>query len=122
MVLAGLARQRFGGDSRVAQQLVSTNPVISLQILSNTALVAHFQPATSPLLVVQSGGTGDGWVSNRFGFTLLGEKGKRYGVETSPDFTNWTPVANLLASNTVSRLIVRPIGNRARFYRAVSFE
>ena len=119
--LSAIPRPNFK-FSNWAGDLVPTNPIITLQMLTNTTLVAHFEPTTSPLLVIQSTGTGDGWVSNRFGFTLLGEKGKRYAVETSPDFTNWTPVTNLFASNTVSRLIDRPTGNRARFYRAVSFE
>src|SRR5882672_733431 len=55
--------------------------------------------------------------NNQFQFSLTGESGVSYVIESSPDLVNWASVATN-SDSSISRLIGVDAPNSARFYRA----
>ena len=98
--------------------ITSIDPNISVKIRTNTTLVTNFRPVTLPALVVRPPAWGDGVFSNGFGFSLLGEVGKRYRIDFSPDLTNWLLFSEATATSSITPLRGLSISDhRQRFYR-----
>jgi len=98
--------------------VVSTNPVITINMVTNTTLTALFRPLFTPVLLVRPE-NGDGVLANRFGFTLLGEVGQRYQIERSPDLAHWTLFAQIAALTNLTQVSDTTISNRPyQYYRA----
>src|SRR5436309_9261589 len=58
------------------------------------------------------------WMGNQVQFTLTGESGVSYVVESSADLQTWAPVVTNSAVG-ITRVITTDAPSGARFYRAV---
>ena len=99
--------------------VTGTNRSIQVAMTTNLTVTAHFRAVLTPQLIVQPPASGDGIAANRFHFTLLGEVGRHYLVEFSPDLQNWSLATEITATNSVNPLDEIGFSRNARgFYRA----
>lgn len=82
---------------------------------AQTITLLIFQPRIPAPPQLNSGGMIS---SNQFWFSLVGEPGFTYMIQSSSDFSTWTPIRTNLLSTTNTNIVV-PSTPAATFYRAV---
>ncbi|HTJ00049.1 MAG TPA: hypothetical protein VL527_14300 [Dongiaceae bacterium] len=84
----------------------------SSQDASGADNIAVYAGTTSPVTL-----HADGWATNSFTFTLTGNPGSSYVIQSSSNLVNWTSLqTNQLSSNSLQLKISAPA--RAQMYRA----
>ena len=107
-----------GGFSNPIDAAIVSNKIYVIEFSDNEGVWEITFPPAAPAILLSNPAWQPG---NSFSFQINSTPGVAYQIDASVDLSNWSPIANLVATNSELQFVDPTAGNFSqRFYRAHS--